>query len=1284
MRGRGDRNRNTGDPPDENRNVPSNMPDGGIRWVSNAPTGHTSSDMLYVNLEETFPPSPPLLERDPNMSSAARYSPLHATPTSQPCLTPLQHTPLLHTYQHHTHNISKTIPSIPTNSMCEDNRNVLAVGTYALSPSANANSQSIDDINTSDISQYMNSYSTHIDVNAVNNDLQSEAPILNSIDDVTCSDDVVQHEGNGNYYSQQVYNSDGYEVSSSSEGVYLTTAPPISNADNAVAGGQILDTSNDMLVFSSDGEFHMIDENTMKTEHVELLISGAQTGISYSLSKENGFIIARPTNSSSTKNEALAVDMSVLTALDDYSQFNTQQNIPSEHDNANVNLGIIQSNELDITLKDEPEPLSILNVTNFDDDNESSDGKRRARKIQTSSDISITCIPDKSVPCRAKASLPATHLWLRNNTDNESEVLGVFARRRIPLRARFGPLEGIRKRLPQDTTPILSENCPLFLIHTENGDYTIDISDEKTSNWMRYVRFSPGPYQNLCLQQLEDGLFFTSSKPIPPRSELLLGYGITYARRWNLPFPSQRTPNDDESIEWPCFECPMQFGSSPELQNHLNTHDEVDNSSSVRKIKKKVVKCASNVENHCSICNRTFPRSYSLKRHLRTHEGNVDSSSHLRKSFECTSSDMKDTAKTYEFPNQLNTNSESSNTGDIITSNDENIKAFWSDNTVKSEMMHAEPMEYKCDVCNAAFSNAEKLNLHSVEHKNEAMNVPMSTSSDTNLNLDAQLPSNEEVKSDNLWTASCSLCSKVFNRHTLLTEHVQSQHRHADDSLVCHVCNEKFTDENVAKKHNCDKRNFQKFQCQDCSVYFNTKDKLQLHMLKHSDSNEFTCPNCNKQFKRKDKLKEHVRRQQRVINNNKEIIYLCSERANGSLSSNHDDPTAYLHFTFKCHPCRLGFKRRGMLVNHLARRHPEVSRATVPELQLPILRTARDYFCQHCDKVYKSSSKRKAHILKNHPGESLPPSTRDLGSGESNEIEVLGYSACVGSVPSAPHHCPYTPCHKQYASKAKLSQHIKHKHLIPAESKENTQMDETVAMPNVDVSELKTNDLQTVTGSDQITHFLSNMNYQTVNDDKMTTIQTISEVNNALSPSASKCRKLLPPLQQMSSFNKCNGNKPRDDLLNESTTFTQNTDKILEDNLKISNQFHINDLIKTLSEMKNAKSQDAAALKQNYVLSKSDWKSNDPTTFSGLLRCGSNYLHLIHIMDSVEILDNKDSPSVNTMNRDIGNAVMINDVPKLHISGHILSVESNKLPPVSVLSSNAMSGGSLTTQYTDR
>lgn len=62
-------------------------------------------------------------------------------------------------------------------------------------------------------------------------------------------------------------------------------------------------------------------------------------------------------------------------------------------------------------------------------------------------------------------------------------------------------------------------------------------------------------------------------------------------------------------------------------------------------------------------------------------------------------------------------------------------------------------------------------------------------------------------------------------------------------------------------------------------------------------------------------------------------------------------PTDYHRFIYKCHTCLLGFKRRGMLVNHLAKRHPDISPDSVPELNLPILKTTRDYYCQYCEKV---------------------------------------------------------------------------------------------------------------------------------------------------------------------------------------------------------------------------------------------------------------------------------------------------------------------------------------------
>lgn len=137
-------------------------------------------------------------------------------------------------------------------------------------------------------------------------------------------------------------------------------------------------------------------------------------------------------------------------------------------------------------------------------------------------------------------------------------------------------------------------------------------------------------------------------------------------------------------------------------------------------------------------------------------------------------------------------------------------------------------------------------------------------------------------------------------------------------------------------------------------------------------------------------------------------------------------PSDYQRFIYKCHDCLLGFKRRGMLVNHLAKRHPDQSLETVPELNLPILRSQRDYFCQYCEKVYKSSSKRKAHILKNHPGSDLPASARKKNFSDFPGLPNPTFSAPVGNVTTVPHPCDY--CHKQYATKAKLLQHQRKKH----------------------------------------------------------------------------------------------------------------------------------------------------------------------------------------------------------------------------------------------------------------
>lgn len=217
-------------------------------------------------------------------------------------------------------------------------------------------------------------------------------------------------------------------------------------------------------------------------------------------------------------------------------------------------------------------------------------------------------------------------------------------------------------------------------------------------------------------------------------------------------------------------------------------------------------------------------------------------------------------------------------------------------------------------------------------------------------------------------------------------------------------------------------------------------------MLRHSDLREFLCQSCGKQFKRKDKLKEHIQRMHSAERDvrlaQRAAVKAAVVGAEPFSSWNNSSqqqlngskkfvpkvsPNDYHRFIYKCHSCLLGFKRRGMLVNHLAKRHPETSPTAIPELNLPILKTTRDYYCQYCDKVYKSSSKRKSHILKNHPGLSLPISSRARGSlGLPPDVPNPTYSATVGSITTHPHPCSW--CHKQYASKAKLLQHQRKKH----------------------------------------------------------------------------------------------------------------------------------------------------------------------------------------------------------------------------------------------------------------
>lgn len=332
---------------------------------------------------------------------------------------------------------------------------------------------------------------------------------------------------------------------------------------------------------------------------------------------------------------------------------------------------------------------------------------------------------------------------------------------------------------------------------------------------------------------------------------------------------------------------------------------------------------------------------------------------------------------------------------------------------------------YKCTSCYKIFATRERIQKHMLVHgSDESKPLQCSTCRKrflTNSALACHLKTHLIGKK----VFECPMCKESFDHVLELKSHVAV---HCDNGqYTCPHCGKIFKKYSIIRKHirafHCERVHC----CNDCGKSFPTLDKLRMHLLRHSDHREFLCADCGKQFKRKDKLREHCKRlhteerENTIPTNNKTAV------VNVKKFTPKVQPTDYHRFIYKCHACMVGFKRRGMLVNHLAKRHPDISPDTVPELNLPILRTTRDYYCQYCDRVYKSSSKRKAHILKHHPGAALPVNSRRQGAYP----DVAGlpnptYSQAVGSITTHPQSCQW--CHKQYASKAKLLQHQRKKH----------------------------------------------------------------------------------------------------------------------------------------------------------------------------------------------------------------------------------------------------------------
>eukprot|EP00066_Takifugu_rubripes_P017652 XP_011606918.1 PREDICTED: PR domain zinc finger protein 10 isoform X2 [Takifugu rubripes] len=728
-----------------------------------------------------------------------------------------------------------------------------------------------------------------------------------------------------------------------------------------------------------------------------------------------------------------------------------------------------------VNMEDPPNcPLSAADTTDDSEEDEEEDSEMddwEPREPQSFNPHSLWCeecnvanpsvclkhgplhpILNRPVMTKARASLPLV-LYI------DRFLGGVFSKRRIPKRTQFGPVEG--PLVPQSELQEHYIHLKLCELDVEkdiekSNDLWLELSDEERCNWMMFVRPAQNHLeQNLVAYQYGSEIFYTTIKNIQPKEELKVWYAASYAEFVNQKIhdvtEEERKVLREQEKNWPCYECNRRFVSSEQLQLHLNMHDEKLNS---------ITKSRGR--------GRGRRRFGTGRRPGRPPK------------FLCLDPPLEPsgdkTAETLELPEKpLEEQVEGSKNGPKVVEMEPEVQAVAE---VESQLIPAEgvpvpesvtlladtdlqvPMKedpaqssqsesqltsqdirrakrirnaalqhlfirkcfrpFKCTHCGKAFRDKDRLDQHLRVHGRDAYTLSCHICSKSFIS-DSALEDHLLVHTDSR-SYSCILCPETFEKLEMLKDHVGV---HAVDGCFgCPICKKTFTDFMQVKKHMRCFHSEKIFQCPHCEKAFCRPDKLRLHMLRHSDRKDFLCSTCGKQFKRKDKLREHM---QRMHNPDREAKK--ADRVHRSKALKLKTPaTDFESFVFKCRLCMMGFRRRGMLVNHLSKRHPEMRIDDVPELTMPIIKPNRDYFCQYCDKVYKSASKRKAHILKNHPGAELPPSIRKLRPAAPGEPDPMlsTHTQLTGTIATAPVCCPH--CAKQYSSKTKMVQHIRKKH----------------------------------------------------------------------------------------------------------------------------------------------------------------------------------------------------------------------------------------------------------------
>ncbi|XP_038616531.1 PR domain zinc finger protein 15 [Tachyglossus aculeatus] len=516
----------------------------------------------------------------------------------------------------------------------------------------------------------------------------------------------------------------------------------------------------------------------------------------------------------------------------------------------------------------------------------------------------VVMVKDSFVLSRARSSLPS-NLEIKQLEDGTE---GVFAVTQLVKRTQFGPFESKRVAKWEKEAAF-----PLKVFQKNGPPVCLDTANEDDCNWMMMVRPAAAyEHQNLTAFQHNSDIYFTTSRDIPPGTELRVWYAAFYAKKMEKPVLKQASAVGSDAC-LAGMECDKEGNKITSKPPHA--------ASSNKKSKKCIVPTAeyeaSTPENTvpteaepsqwtCKVCSATFQEPQLLTEHLL---------SHLEQAKGTPTNNQNDVSPEKEpelppedtpvVPEGISTNREpkkkprrgrkpkaskpeppliiiddkepTDRVAEIITAippdealtstTEERImelvlgKLPSTTNSISSVpprfTHHQSSMSLKRSlILSSRHGMRRKLIKQFGEHKRVYQCNICSKNFQNSSNLSRHIRSH----GDKLF--KCEECSKLFSRKESLKQHVSYKHsRNEVDNEYryrCATCEKAFRIESALEFHNC-RTDDKTFQCEMCFRFFSTNSNLSKHKKKHGDK-KFACEICNKMFYRKDVMLDHQRR----------------------------------------------------------------------------------------------------------------------------------------------------------------------------------------------------------------------------------------------------------------------------------------------------------------------------------------------------------------------------------------------------------------------------------------